>query len=92
MADYKKKSVKKGASSPKIKNKGRKLDSFSTVPKREDKRKEKSTIKFRAPKQKNTHKPSEKKKSSRKLPAFAANGLRLLKGKKGQIQKKRIIM
>ena len=92
MADYKKKSVKKSASSPKIENKGKKLDSFSTVPKRENKKKEKSTIKFSAPKQKNTHKPSEKKKSSRKLPAFATNGLRLLKGKKGQIQKKRIIM
>ncbi len=96
MADYKKKTVKKSSVPKKTSNKGKKLSSFSSAPKAEDRKSKSESLKMRplgsekkseAPKQKSRPKAH----GTRKMPQIATTGLKLLMGKKGEIQKKRLI-
>ncbi len=96
MADYKKKTVKKASAPKKVKAGGKKLSSFSTVKKQDAADKKSRDIKMNSapgkPKAKTAAQP-KKTANSRQRRSFDAKGkLKLLMGKKGQIQKKRIFI
>ncbi len=97
MADYKKKTVKKTPAPKKAKGGSKKLSSFSTVNKEKNAEKPQNDIKMKPAKTAKTKtanqpKPKQAKKPRQKRRFEPAKGLRLLIGKKGQIQKKRVII
>ena len=92
MAEYKKKTVKKSAP-PKVKKTGKKLDSFSTVKKDKEKKSKPAEVPMKPKKErvKTETKAPKAPRQRKKLKMPQLGGMRLLLGKKGEIQKKRVI-